>query len=279
MLYVDDANHLAYVLRNLNQVFAMEEAALPPPAPPRQRFAVIIGLSNFLDDRIPRLHYSGKDASDMAGFLEQKAGFASDHVKVMLDADASQSAIVDALAGWLPTRVKAGDIVFIFISSHGTPAYGEIGAFNSVVAYDTRVDQLFSTSLPMQKLLRLVRNKLKKQRTFIVLDTCYSGGLGAPDGASCANADPDLMVNSNLQLLVSSSDANERSWESKRYKNSVFTRQLIDELQQQMHYLDFHDVFGRVQQRVEAEVAADWGSKQTPRLAGRWHGQGLAADK
>lgn len=196
----------------------------------------------------------------------------------MLDDAATRRNILTAISEWLPANAGAGDIVFIFISSHGTPTYGEIGALNSVVTYDTNLGdlELFSTSLPMQKLLREVRAKLKQQRTFIVLDTCYAGGLGAPDGATSANIDPDLIVNSNLQLLLSSSETNERSWESKRYPNSVFTRQLIEVLKGNLRYQNFHDIFAAVRKNVQEEVAVDRNSKQTPAMAGKWTGQGLA---
>lgn len=276
MRFIDEANHFAYLARNLDQVFNMENVSFPPSAPPGDRYAVVIGLSKFADERVPRLRFSAKDASDVGEFLEREAGFTRDNIKVLLDSDATGSAIRETISTWLPARVKPADIVFFFISSHGTPAYGDIGALNSVVAYDTKLDQLFATTIPMQGILREVRSKLKKQRTFVVLDTCYSGGLGAPDGSTSANIDPDLMVNSNLQLLVSSSDTNERSWESKRYKNSVFTRQLINELQKNLSYKDFHDIFVSVQNEVEQEVSADWRSKQTPRLSGKWNGLGLA---
>lgn len=279
--HIDEANHFAYLARNLDQIFAVQNRPRPTQNAPRNRFAVVIGLSNFRDEKIPRLRYSGKDADDVAKFLKTEAGFAESNIKLLLDDAATRRTILDTISDWLPTKTRAGDIVFIFISSHGTPTYGEIGALNSVVTYDTNLGdlELFSTSLPMQKLLREVRSKLKKQRTFIVLDTCYAGGLGAPDGATSANIDPDLIVNSNLQLLLGSSSTNERSWESKRYPNSVFTRQLIEAVRGNLRYQDFHDIFAAVRKNVQDEVASDRNSKQTPAMAGKWTGQGLATDK
>ncbi|MBI5171509.1 MAG: caspase family protein [Candidatus Melainabacteria bacterium] len=281
MEQIDEANHFAYLARNLDQIFAVQNRPLPTQNAPQNRFAVVIGLSNFRDEKIPRLRYSGKDAGDVAKFLQAEAGFAESNIKLLLDDAATRRTILDTISDWLPAKARAGDIVFIFISSHGTPTYGEIGALNSVVTYDTNLGdlELFSTSLPMQKLLREVRAKLKKQRTFIVLDTCYAGGLGAPDGATSANIDPDLIVNSNLQLLLSSSETNERSWESKRYPNSVFTRQLIEALRGNLRYQDFHDIFAAVRKNVQQEVASDRQSKQTPAMAGKWTGQGLATDR
>lgn len=281
MEQIDEANHFAYLARNLDQIFAVQNRPLPTQNAPQNRFAVVIGLSNFRDEKIPRLRYSGKDAGDVAKFLQAEAGFAESNIKLLLDDAATRRTILDTISDWLPAKARAGDIVFIFISSHGTPTYGEIGALNSVVTYDTNLGdlELFSTSLPMQKLLREVRAKLKKQRTFIVLDTCYAGGLGAPDGATSANIDPDLIVNSNLQLLLSSSETNERSWESKRYPNSVFTRQLIEALRGNLRYQDFHDIFAAVRKNVQEEVASDRQSKQTPAMAGKWTGQGLATDR
>jgi hypothetical protein len=47
-------------------------------------------------------------------------------------------------------------------------------------------------------------------------------------------------------------------------------------LERHLNYKDFHDIFATVQKEVEEEVATDWHGTQTPRLAGKWQGEGLA---
>jgi hypothetical protein len=222
------------------------------------------------------LRYATKDARDIEKLLVQQAGFKPTHVRTLLDSAATGSAIVDNLGkGWLSAVSRPGDLVFLFVSSHGTPTYKELGAFNSVVAYDSTLDHLFSTSIPMQRLGRMVNRKLGRRHAFVVFDTCYAGGLGAPGNVTLDNVDPEMLMSSRLQLLMSSSDIDQRSWESRRYHNSVFTRQLIAALEQNPRFEDFHKVFLQVRDRVNSEVTADFGNKQTPKLSGRWSGRGL----
>lgn len=277
----DEAPHLVRISQQLDRLFHRKSGSSEQKIGERvtDKWALVVGLGNFADPNIPRLRFSAKDARDMAEFLVKQAGFKPDHVKLLIDASATRDNILDHLAGsWLPNASKPGDLVFLFISSHGTPAYRDIGAFNSVVAYDTRLDGLFETAVPMQRIVRLLTGKLQKRYTFAVLDTCYSGGLDAPgdEAKSLANINPDFLLGSSYQLLASSSDSNERSWESKRYPNSIFTRQLIDSVVEAPAYEDFHSLFSDIRKRVASEVAADYkGNTQTPRLSGRSTGRCL----
>ncbi|MCA9805278.1 MAG: caspase family protein [Cyanobacteria bacterium HKST-UBA02] len=281
MTLADEAPHLVRISQQLDRLFHRQPGSEEQKTGERvtDKWALVVGLSNFADPNIPRLRYSAKDARDMAEFLIKQAGFKSDHVKLLVDASATRDNILDHLAGsWLPGASKPGDLVFLFISSHGTPAYQDIGALNSVVAYDTRLDSLFETAVPMQRLVRTLTGKLPKRYTFAVLDTCYSGGLDAPgdEAKSLANINPDLLLASSYQLLASSSNSNERSWESKRYPNSIFTRQLIDSVIETPAYEDFHYLFADIRKRVAGEVATDYkGNTQTPRLSGRSTGRCL----
>lgn len=273
----DEASQLPRLAGLLDPIFGHKETISPVGAI-RDRWAIVVGVGNFADPKVPRLRYPVKDATDVKDFLTSKAGFSPNHIRFLADSAATCGNIKDCLTKtWLPSVVRPGDLVLLFISSHGTPAYKEIGAFNSLVTYDTEIDHLFTTSLPLQELVRMIRGKLKKQHVFVVLDTCYSGGLGAPgdEAKTSSNVDPELMVISNYQLLVSSSSSQERSWESKRYPNSVFTRQLLDTLGKNPRFDDFRSLFPGLVEKVNLEVLTDFKNKQTPTLAGRWSGRGL----
>ncbi|MBX9952821.1 MAG: caspase family protein [Candidatus Obscuribacterales bacterium] len=278
MNFADEAPHLMTVSHLLDKLFAKKQVA---QAGERvgDKWAIVVGIGNFSDPGVPKLLYSKKDVDDITDFLLKKAGFKPDHVKTLLDSNATKTNLIECLSGsWLPGVTKPGDVVFLFITTHGTPTYKEIGAMNSVVTYDTKLDQLFETSIPMQSIVRMLRSNLNKRHTFVVLDACYAGGLGAPgkEALSSANVNPDLLLNSNYQLLLSSSEDTERSWESKRYKNSIFTRQLIDALERCPRYEDFHSLFCEIRKKVFEEVSADYkGITQTPKLSGLWSGKGL----
>ena len=272
---MDQAGHLETLLRELDPLFEFSEKAPHLSDAVHDKWAIVAGVSMFADPLIPPLCYPKKDAQDMQTFLVQHAGFDSTHVRTLLDRDATGKALTSCLTDWLPSVVQPTDLVFLFISSHGTPAYMSMGAGNSLVTYDTTIENLFTTSIPMQKIVRLLRSKLHNQHVFVFLDTCYAGGLDVPEAVPPSNVDPHLLVSSRRQLLVSSSATDERSWESKRYHNSVFTRQLVDTLSQNPRYKDFHTLFQIVRERVVSEVSADYHNKQTPQLAGLWSGKGL----
>lgn len=281
MSFAEDAPHLVTVSKMLNKVFG-KELFKPVAKNPSQKWAIVVGLSDFADPKIPKLKYPKKDAEDVAKFLVEHAGFQTDRIRTLTNDGATKDEFLNSIAGdWLSSVTKPNDVVFIFVSSHGTPAYEDIGAMNSVVTYDTKMDQLFSTSIPMQNIVRLLSSKLSKRHVFVVLDTCYAGGLGAPvsNNHSVNSIDPEFLLSSNYQLLVSSSSGNEKSWESKRYPNSVFTRQMIDALTANKNYESFESVFDLIQMRVSEEVSADHkGTTQTPSISGLWHGRELAKD-
>jgi len=276
MSFADEAPHLVTVSKLLDRVFG-KSLTKPISAQPREKWAVVVGLGDFADPTIPKLKYPKKDAEDVAKFLVEHAGFKPDHIKTLTDAAATKENLLDSIGGsWLPSVSKPDDVVFLFVSSHGTPAYEDIGAMNSVVTYDTQMNKLFASSIPMQTIVRTLGSKLSKRHTFVILDTCYAGGLGVPVSPehSLTNVDPNFMLSSNYQLLVSSSNGQERSWESKRYPNSVFTRQLIDVLQANSGYEQFQSVFPTIRKNVSAEVFADYkGNTQTPNFSGMWSGR------
>lgn len=277
MSLADEAPHLVTVSKMLDRVFG-KNLSKQPGALPQEKWALVVGLGNYADPNIPRLRYPRKDAEDMAKFLKDYACFKPDHIKVLTDESATKENLMDNLGGsWLPAVSKPEDVVFLFISSHGTPAYQDIGALNSVVTYDTAINKLFTTSIPMQTIVRTLATRLNRRHIFVVLDSCYSGGLGVPFSKDAlTNVEPELLLSSNYQLLVSSSNGNERSWESKRYPNSVFTRQMIDTIQTHRDYDRFQTIFPEIRTRVGEEVAADHtGVQQTPGLSGLWTGKGL----
>lgn len=278
MSFADEAPHLISVSRMLDRLFR-KNLTTPVAQQLRDKWAVIVGVGNFADQSIPRLKYSVADARDMADFLQRHAGFKPDHIKLLVDRDATRSNVMDALTGsWLPRVSRPDDLVYFYVSSHGTPAYYDIGALNALVLHDSKVNELFATTVPIQALVRSMRTNLPKRYILGVMDTCYSGGVKAPGEEARTNSsvDPELLLSSNYQLFVSSCQGHEKSWESKRYANGVFSRQLIETLKQHPDYDQFHFIFGDVRSRVMQEVAADYpGNTQTPRLSGIWSAKGF----
>ncbi len=241
------------------------------------RWALVIGISEFADSNIPALKFASKDATDFANLLTTQAGFKPDHVHLITDSKATRQRILDELADkWLPSVVKEEDAVLVFIASHGTPAARDIGALNYLVTYDTQRDHLFSTGIAMQYVTDMLHDRLKNARICLVCDTCYSGATsGGITDAKYGNSVASDLLSSARELVLCSSSANERSWESRRYSNGVFTGKLIQTLKTDGSYSDFQHVFEMLKHGVEAEVREDYQVGQTPQLAGSWKAMGL----
>lgn len=248
----------------------------PLTTPVREKFALLVGVGKFKDPSIPKLKYSAKDASDMKDMLVQNYGFKPENVKLLTDAQATKQALNDALRdNWLPQTAKPEDLILVFVSSHGTPSCKDVASRNYVVLHDTDKKNLFSTSLAMEQICKMLRSRCKAKKVLVIADTCYSGGL-ALEGDNQVNLNPDEFVVANSMLVLSSSNVNQKSWESRRYENSVFTRQLIESFKKNRHYSNFNQVFNELQNKTATEVKEDDKADQIPRLGGIWNASELA---
>lgn len=243
------------------------------------KWAVVIGISNFADSRVPQLKYSAKDAKDFYDYLVDPTGgkFQADHVKLLLNQDATKINIMDMLGdSFLPHAASPNDLVVIYLSTHGSPAGADIRGVNYVVAYDTRPNKLFATGLEMRQLLRTIKERVHTNRVLLVLDTCYSGA-GADighKGLTRTNVDSENLAQGIGSLVISSSSPEQRSWESDTLKNSYFTRYLIDTLKDSNN-MPVETVFNSMKSKVQNTVLREKGEMQTPVMAGNFSGPRL----
>ena len=263
---------------------AVERAeALPEDNRPiADKWAIVMGVSKFKDPTIPSLRYAAKDAKDFADFLVKEQHFAPDHVRLLLNEKATKDEFLDEIGDkFLPRVVHRDDLVVLYFSSHGSPAERDIGGSNFIVAYDTQKNSLYRSGIEMQELTRILRERTPRAngdkegaRVCIFMDACHSGG-GA-DGAKDAedsNIDAKAVEVGRGQIVISSSSGSERSWESKKYPNGVFTKQLMKALKGDPGILD---AAASCQTEVSNEVQTDDAQSQTITInATRWNGKKL----
>ena len=232
--------------------------------PVADKWALVVGVGKFADSSIPPLKYAAKDAQDFADFLVKEQHFAADHVRVLTDEKATQREILSEIGNkYLPRVVRADDLVVLFYSSHGSPADKDIRSENFLVAYDTDKMDLWATGISMQELTRILRERVLANRILLVMDACHSGGgaNGAKDAESVANFNVRKIELGEGQCIVSSSDEKEKSWESRRYQNGVFTHCLIDGLRREA---GLSRAVLRAKNAVLDEVQADQAAQQNP---------------
>jgi len=277
-------------------------------APITDKWCLCVGISNFQDSTI-NLQYAAKDATDFRNFLVAKGNFREDHVKLLTDATATRENILAQLGDkWLGKVAKPTDLVIVYISSHGSQAMQKANGTNFLVAYDSNKSSLLASGIPMQWLSEMVKEQMKSNRILLILDVCHSGSVADADknddnvfdsadangtaGGATTNGTAtsdnnsaggkgilrthDLDVSTITagagQIVLCSSAADQVSWESKEYPNSVFTKRLIEAMQSKGTQTYLSDAYKLMKAKVEEEVLRDRSVVQTPIIKENWLG-------
>jgi hypothetical protein len=145
---------------------------------PTMKRALLIGINAYISQR--NLNGCVNDIEDMAGYLVNKQGFASDDIRLVADERATADGIRERVA-WLVKGVSPGDTVMLHYSGHGTlfPVRDAAGKVTAVHGSICPVD--FDWTVPhaiFETELREAINKTPKDAEFIfVSDSCHSGNL------------------------------------------------------------------------------------------------------
>jgi tetratricopeptide (TPR) repeat protein len=235
--------------------------------PVKTRYALVIGISKFRDTAI-NLKFSDKDAEDFTKFLIETQGFPEANVKCLVNEEATRENILGALGEtWLPRKVNKEDLVVVYFSTHGSPSVMDAKGVNYLLAHDTDKEVLYATGIPVQDLTRMVRDKVHADRVVVIMDACHSGAAKADDRLKIS---ADSMANESGQVVICSSLPEEVSWESKQYRNSVFTRHLMNGLQSKGIKTSLGESFEYTRDRVQKEVWSDRKQTQTPVMKSTW---------
>ena len=244
--------------------------------PIEDKWAFVVGVSKFAKPGI-NLKYPAKDAKDLASYLVNEANFAPDHVKLMVDEQATKEQVLAELGDkWLPRLAHPNDLVLIFISTHGSPSQADLEGLNYLVMHNTDPSSLYATGLPLSDLAAAIKHRVHSNRVVLIIDACHSGAAEAAKGlARVGNVDSVSLAQGTGQLIICSSQPNQLSWESKRYPNGVFTHQLIEALRAQSGKASLSQAFERLKDAVQSEVLQDRSELQTAVLKSKWSGNDL----
>lgn len=255
------------------------DRALPPVADlgaVREKYGLVVGIGSFMDQRIPGLRYTAKDARDFYDYLVDPNGgrFKTGNIELLLDERASRGEILKAIQR-IFLKAQPEDLLVVYVSSHGSPPEDKLGlqGVGYIVTHDTNLDDLYVDSLEFQAFSEKI-SLIKARRKVTFLDTCYSGQAlraGSKDlqltplGISPETA--KLFISAEGSYLVTSSDAAEKSWESDRLQNSFFTFHLLAALRGDgLEPPTLKQVFGNLARKVATDVLQEKNARQHPQL-------------
>jgi uncharacterized caspase-like protein len=257
-----------------------------PDAHIRQRWALVVGIGHFADQRIPELDYTTADATAFRDVLIDPAlgGFAPANVRLLTDSGASLVEIKKGL-NWLARSATPDDLVVVYIASHGSPRSIDTAGANYIVVNDTELDPshvdpdaLYASALAMVDLSNAVATRLKSLRTAVFLDTCYSGGAitstsrnsdSALSKAAVSKATLEHITQGMGRVIFAASRTDQESLESSQLKHGYFTYYLVEALRKSPS-MPLSQIFSYVQEHVSQRVDTDYAlydMHQTPVLS------------
>lgn len=235
-----------------------------------QRYAVIIGISDYQDDRISDLDFADDDALAMAEFLRSPAGGAvpAANMRVLVNEQATADAIRDAMFVFLQ-QARPEDLVTIYVASHGSPDPRRPENLY-ILSHDANLDALASTAFPMWDFKTALRRQIEAERVVVFTDACHSGGTMEADENPVGGAFAELFSPSR-RVTLSAADAHELSHEGREWGggHGAFTYLLLEGLRgaadtNQDGRVTFPEAAAYVEQRVPAAT----GGAQNPKQSG-----------
>jgi len=158
-----------------------ESDAAPATAPDtkrsfyRESWAVIIGVNDY--QNWPKLRYAVNDASAIEETLINKFGFKRDHIRKLIDRDATRQRIMQVLGDEFTdvNKVQREDRVFFFFDGHGaTRSFADGRQIGFIVPVDADRENYVSTAISMTQ-LRDASDLIAAKHIYFVMDSCYSG--------------------------------------------------------------------------------------------------------
>ncbi|KAB8320735.1 peptidase C14 [Tolypothrix campylonemoides VB511288] len=208
---------------------------------------LLVGVNEYQDGSLPSLRYPALDCQGLGEALNSATqGFPNKEVIVHHDF-AAKPPTLEMIRGSLQQIVsqsQSQDSILLYFSGHGMLEPNTQQAFLCLA--DTHKDDLLTTGLGMQELLRILGDSPANQQ-LVCLDTCHSGDmrlLGQNHG-SARNGNIPEIPNPTTQMMnvlrqrasqskgfcaLLSCDQGQQSWEFPELGHGVFTYYLMQGL-------------------------------------------------
>jgi len=228
--------------------------------------ALVVGIANYQQvNRLPPTVL--KDAQDIYDLLidPQHCAYPPDNVQLLLDSQATQAALRQALAD-LAQRSDPDSTVFLYVSSHGGRVESGPHAGEYLLPVDTVYppgDALAETAISGPEFTEAL-HAIPARKIVVVFDCCHAGGIGQPKDVTepviksgFSDSYYEALKRGQGRVILASSRSTEVSWILPGATNSLFTQHLLAGLRGGPPgpggVIRIFDLFDYVQPRVTAD--------------------------
>ena len=239
-----------------------------------QQWAVIIGVSEYREPGIPALKYADKDAEAFANFLRtpEGGGYDNEHMKVLLNKDATLPNVRDGLINFLSNAIDM-DLVMIYFAGHGAPEPARPQNLY-LLTHDSDPNRLGTTAFPMWQIQDVLGRYINAKRIIVFSDACHSGGISVNFATRGVGVTEQNLVNQYLAdlsrskegtVVFTASAAGEVSQEFPEYGHGAFTYFLLEGMRGKADYdNDYTITINEAMQYTEEQVKRKTRGAQNP---------------
>ena len=239
-----------------------------------QRWAVVVGTSEYSSRGVAPLKYADKDAEAFAKFLQtpEGGGFQPDHMRILLNKDATLSKLQEALIDFLQQAIDK-DLVIIYFAGHGLPDPARLQNLY-LLTYDADPSRLGTTAFPMWQIKDVLERYISAKRIVVFSDACHSGGISVDFATRGMDATKSNLINQYLAdlsrtkegiVIFTASAAGEVSQEIPELGHGVFTYYLLQGLKGEADFNnDYSVTINELMQYVEDQVKRKTKGAQNP---------------
>lgn len=198
-------------------------------------WAVVVGISDYQDVKIPDLRFADKDAEAFAQFLRSPAGggLNADHLKLLLNNQATLGNFTTEL-GWLIDTCTAGDHIIIYFSGHGDVERKIIDEPGYLLLWDSPFNIYINGALSVEDLGKVVRtlSMRKGGKVTVITDACHAGLLSGSALNGPGNTTSSLSIQFANEVKILSCQSDEFSLEGDQWGGGrgLFSYYLTDAL-------------------------------------------------
>ncbi|MEZ4919187.1 MAG: caspase family protein [Saprospiraceae bacterium] len=205
---------------------------IKPMAKKGRTRAVVVGVSQYKNDRIPDLQYADKDAEAFAEYLRsaQGGGVSEADLRVLTNENATCGNLGAELS-WLLDESKEGDLAIIYFSGHGDMERPPLN-YSVLLTHESPASMYMGGGAFPLDLLQLIVQSLsveKKVQVLLIADACHSGNLAGSAMKGTTGLAKALSVPLGDEFKILSCQPHEFSKEGKKWGggHGLFTYYLI----------------------------------------------------
>jgi uncharacterized caspase-like protein len=232
-------------------------------------WALVIGIEEY--SGLPPVNYAKRDALIVKDYFIKVMGVPEENIITLIDKDATKARIEGFIKQYLPDNVTSETTLYVYFAGHGAPDMAKGEPY--LVPYDGDTRFIEQTGYNLKNFYQDL-NKIKLQRVYVFLDSCFSGVAARASDMLVKGARPALIhvenasIASNTIVALSASDAGQLSNMYPEEKHGLFTYYLLKALQGDAdtngdHWVSLKELYEYVKSNV-SRVARRMGAEQTP---------------